>query len=271
MLNLGKKHFKVKYIFLLFKSLFNYFLLFIFFFTNNFISAEVTQLPFITNAKMLVNISSDTANIGDRIEVELLEPINLKEHRVFIPVGSIVSGLVNEAEESQRGQKNGKISVNFTTIHYPNGYVLYVKGSLLNEKTENSFLKEQDKEFHLKGKRTLSQKLFSAGKVGTGAILGGPIGFALAGGTLIFDKGGKIQIKAGEIIRLGINSIDTIDPNFNYSVLNDRHGISTEDATNFDNLNNPYESERIKYNDPYKQRANKDDYILYSKPKFTER
>jgi hypothetical protein len=159
---------------------------------------EVDSLPATVQCQMLSSLFSERSEIGDKVEVKLAEPINLSNERVFVPVGAIISGQVSEVQEAGRGLKRGKVKVAFERIYFPNGFSLETDAYLMgNQKT---LIENKD----IEGKSSWSQRFLQAGKVGAGALFGGPIGAGIAAGTLVFDKGGKVRIKEGETVSVRI-------------------------------------------------------------------
>lgn len=187
------------------------------------------RLPHATSAVLLNNLYSQRAVKGDRIEAKLTEAINLREQRVFIPVDSIISGYITEIVQADRGLQQGHLKVNFQTIHLPNGHIVYIDGYILSVKTHSqSRIKQkaknvaskfnifrhnknnrEDNAGKLTGEVSLKSKIFRAGKLGTGAVFGGPVGVAVATGSLIFDKGGQVSIDSGSPIQVQINTVNT--------------------------------------------------------------
>lgn len=159
--------------------------------------AEITTLPSLIQAEMITGVYSERSEIGDKVQVKLKEPINLVNERVFIPIESVIEGQIIEIHEAERGFRSGKAKVAFNRVYYPNGYFMDLEGYLAD--TLNSE--------EIKGKTSWRQKLLQIGKVGAGAVLGGPIGAAAATGTLIFDKGGKIRIAPGSLIQIKLNTL----------------------------------------------------------------
>jgi hypothetical protein len=180
------------------------FFLFILSFCNLPSKAEVTSLPSSVQAEMIDGLFSERAEINDKVEVRLLEPMNLWNDRLFIPVNSTVSGKVEEIQEAGRGLRKGKVKVSFNQIIFPNGYYLNAEGYLMGTKKTV----EDEKNKQVKGKATLGEKLVLVGKVGVGALIGGPIGAAAAAGALIFDKGGKVRIKDKEPVFINISRVN---------------------------------------------------------------
>ncbi|MDX1917567.1 MAG: hypothetical protein SFT81_00265 [Candidatus Caenarcaniphilales bacterium] len=171
--------------------------------------AEINSLPAEAKASMMTGLYSERSEIGDRIEVRLIEPLNLRDQRTFIPLGSVFSGEVVDVEEAKIGLRKGKVKVVFHTIHFPNGYFLRTESYLTNDKRFLLGLEKQELEHEdeVKGETSWGQKVFRAGKVGAGALLGGPIGAAAASGVLIFDKGGKVRIKPGDEVEIYVREI----------------------------------------------------------------
>ncbi|MDX1919434.1 MAG: hypothetical protein SFU25_01710 [Candidatus Caenarcaniphilales bacterium] len=169
--------------------------------------AEPTALPAIVEARMTgKGLYSERSEIGDEVEVELLEPINLYSQRIFVPASSIIAGKIQMVEEAGRGLRKGKVKVAFNRIIFPNGYVLGAEATITDHKTE---INEDGEE--VEGKLNLREKLWRFGKVGAGAILGGPVGAAAATGILVFDKGGKVRIPPGQVINVNVEEVMYLD------------------------------------------------------------
>jgi|GEM_PF-4884645 len=191
------------------------------------LSAGASTLPLDIPAVMLTGLYSERSEIGDRVELRILEPINLREQRIFVPIDAIVSGQITDITEAQRGLRKGKITVKFKTIHYPNGYLLYIDGSLLTEvalQQKSSRLKSFVNKFtnkeEVKGETSITRQLLRAGKLGLATVITGPAGAAISVGELIFDKGAKVRIKPGDIAYLHLKSTELITSSPQQTTLN---------------------------------------------------
>ncbi len=178
--------------------------LILFLFCAQICFAEINTLPSFVNTEMLNGLYSERSEIGDKVQVRLLEPVNLPNERIFIPIDSIIEGQVVEVREAERGLRGGKMKVAFNRVYYPNGYFMDLEAYLIGSKSETINTAEAPE---VKGKTSWGQRLLQIGKVGTGAFLGGPIGATAAVGSLIFDKGGKIRIQAGETVKIQLNAL----------------------------------------------------------------
>lgn len=190
------------------KTSFKYFLFFLVLVGWSYSSlSEPTALPATVQTRMTgKGLYSERSEVGDEVEVELLEPLNLYNQRIFVPATSIITGRVQMVEEAGRGLRKGKVKVSFDRIIFPNGYVLGTEATITESKTE---INEDGEE--VEGKLNLKEKLWRFGKVGAGAILGGPVGAAAATGILIFDKGGKVRIPAGQVINVYVAQVMYVD------------------------------------------------------------
>ena len=189
--------------------------------------AEVTQLPADMEVEMLSELFSERSEINDVVEVRLLEPINLPMERLFIPIDSIVKGKVVEVQEFKRGLKRGKVKVIFEYIRLPNGFMLATSGFLMGSNRKRLFRAKEAESSNndsssypsdepprvdeVKGRLSIRDTLFAAGKVGVGALLGGPIGAATAAETLVFDKGGKVRLTRGQRVYVHLEQIAFIN------------------------------------------------------------
>ncbi len=168
-------------------------------------NAEVSALPTVITTEMVSGLYSERSEIGDRVQVKVIEPINLRFERIFIPVGAIIEGRVTEVQEAGHGLKRGKVKVAFNRISYPNGFFLDTEGALMNSNVDPG----DEEAANIKGKSSWTQNIWRAGKVGVGALIGGPIGATFAAGTLVFDKGGKVRIKPGDQAYVKIARVST--------------------------------------------------------------
>lgn len=78
--------------------------------TINMPSIASHQLPTMTSVKIL-------SNQANRVEASIIKPVNLRDDRVFIPAGAIITGYINQEHNV----------IYFENIHYSNGFVLPVK------------------------------------------------------------------------------------------------------------------------------------------------
>ncbi len=173
---------------------------------------QAQEAPILARGEIVAAISSETALVGDRVEVRLFEPLNLPAERIFVPVGAIISGRVEGVSEAERGLKSGSLQIVFRSLHYPNGYMLQTRGYLKDSGSRfNPLRNPQDGE--LKAKANFREKVFRLGKIGVGTLLGGPVGAAAATGSLLFDRGAKLRLEAGQKVEVQLEYI-SIDPNF---------------------------------------------------------
>ena len=160
------------------------------------VKGKVNSLPTEVQGAMITALYSERSEIGDRIEVKALEPLNLYEQRIFIPINAIFVGKIDEIQEAGRGLIRGKAKVSFQQIVYPNGYTLLVDAVLGSNLGDS-----------IKGKSRWTERFFQLGKVGVGALVGGPVGAAVATGTLVFDKGGKLRLNPGETVEIKVKMV----------------------------------------------------------------
>ena len=167
------------------------------------LSLTQAQLPAELEVIMLKGLYADRAEIGDKVQFKVLEPLNLPTEKVFIPKDSIIWGKVVMAEESERALKKAKIKVILDSIIYPNSYSLSVSGHLMGNK-QNSYNPNNNT---LYGKTSKFQQMLRIGKVGVGALLAGPLGAVTSAGALILDKGGRIRINEGDKVYIYLESV----------------------------------------------------------------
>ena len=124
--------------------------------------------------RMNGELSSKTAQIGNTFTTTVTEPVYSNNGVVVIPVGSTVTGRVDQVQKAKKGGDPGAISVSFTEVRLPNGTRRAISGSLtdLDSKAAKS-----DNEGTASGDKLKHRKIiFIGGGAGGGAILGAAVG-----------------------------------------------------------------------------------------------
>ncbi|MFN2446260.1 MAG: hypothetical protein ABR606_11870 [Vicinamibacterales bacterium] len=147
-------------------------------------------------------LSSNTAQVEDRFEATT--EVDLREEgRVLIPAGSRVRGVVSDVKEAGRVERKGSLTLTFDQISV-NGRS-YPLRATVTEALESGGYKED------------------AGKIGTGAAVGGIIGGILGGlkgaiagiligggGVVAATEGEDVRLPAGTVLRIRIDQPLTI-------------------------------------------------------------
>ncbi|MBK8465050.1 MAG: hypothetical protein IPL32_04395 [Chloracidobacterium sp.] len=151
-------------------------------------------------------LTSKTAKVGNTFTVTVTEPVYSTNGVVVVPVGSTVTGRVNNVKPASKGGNPGEIDVSFTQVRLPNGKVRAINGSLTDLEGKTS----SDNEGTASGKKMDNRKLIFIGGGGAGgAVLGAAVGGgkgALIGGLLgagggflgdKLTKGPEAEVKSG--------------------------------------------------------------------------
>jgi len=138
------------------------------------------------DVRLQTALSSDTSQVEDRFEATTI--VDLREDgRVIIPAGSVVRGVVTAVDDAGRVNRKGRLALSFDQItvggrNYP------IRGTL-TEALEAGGYRED------------------AGKIGTGAAVGGIIGGILGGlkgalAGILIGGGGVVAATEGENVEL---------------------------------------------------------------------
>lgn len=136
-----------------------------------------TVLP----VELLNRLSTKTLKEGDNIYAQTIFPITV-DNQIVIPVGTHVSGKVQEVERPGRVKGKASLTLAFHTIVLPDGLTLPIYGSL-----GGSDEGTREGEATIKGESTKGKDIGDIAKTGaSGAVLGGLIrgrkGVAIGGG-----------------------------------------------------------------------------------------
>jgi hypothetical protein len=139
-------------------------------------------------------LDSETAQVEDRFEASTLVDL-YRDGRLIIPAGSVVRGVVSGVEKAGRNKRSSSLTLNFDQITIV-GEAHPIKASATQA-------------FQQKGARD------EAGKLITGAGIGGLVGGLLAGGigvaagavvgtsgTLLATQGPNVELPPGTVVRL---------------------------------------------------------------------
>lgn len=153
-------------------------------------------------------VSTKNAQVGDNLYLESTFPV-VQNNRMVIPPGTYVQGVVAAVKRPGRIKGRAELLVHFTTMIFPNGYMVSFPGALDNVPGAES-QKVKDKEGTIqadsqKGKDiataasttatgTLIGGLRNGGKgAGIGAGIGGATGLIIA----MLSKGNEVRLEAG--------------------------------------------------------------------------
>lgn len=150
------------------------------------------------DVRLQTALNSGTAKVEDRFEATTL--VDLQEDSgVLIPAGSTVRGVVTDVKAAGRVERKGSLSLSFDQVTV-NGRSYPIRGSV-TETVESGGYKQD------------------AGKIGTGAVVGGILGAILGGGKgalagVLIGGGGVVaategqdaDLKPGTVLRMRFDS-----------------------------------------------------------------
>lgn len=162
-------------------------------------SAIAEETSVLLSCSMLSGLYSERSEVKDKIETTLTEPVYIKlsSGDYLVPSGTLVIGEIVEIAQTKRALKSASAVVKFSTLQYADGRIANVDGVLMDPTYRS-----------LNGKVSKQEKLLMSGKLAIGTLLGGPVGTVIAGGTLLFDKGGKISIKPGDPVYVRVTRFE---------------------------------------------------------------
>jgi hypothetical protein len=95
--------------------------------------AEVGTVPApdtLVHARLVLEVSSETATRGNPVIAQLTEPVYSKDHQLLLPTDSRLIGRVLEAKPARYLHRNGELRVIFEQIELPGGDLQPVQGTL---------------------------------------------------------------------------------------------------------------------------------------------
>jgi hypothetical protein len=147
-------------------------------------------------------LSSKDAQVEDRFEATTAVDLR-QDGRVIIPAGAMVRGVVTSVKSAGRVERKGSLQLSFDQITI-NGRSYPIRGTL-TEALESGGYRED------------------AGKIGTGAAVGGIIGGILGGfkgalagiligggGVVAATEGEDVELKAGTVLRMQLDQPLTV-------------------------------------------------------------
>lgn len=169
----------------------------------------------VIRARMNQTITSKTATVGSTFTTTVTEPVYSSTGVVVIPIGSVVTGLVNSVKPAANGGKPGEIDASFISVRLPNGRKRAINGSLTDLTSGRT---NSDNEGTASGKPLGHRKIIFIGGGGAGgAIIGAAIGGgkgALIGGLIgagagflgdRYTKGPQAEVKSGTEFGIYLN------------------------------------------------------------------
>lgn len=150
------------------------------------------------DVRLSTTLSSETATVEQRFEATTVVDL-MQDGRVLVPAGSVVQGVVSDVDKAGRVDRDGSLTLSFDRMR--------VRGRELDIRATATQV------FESKGIRA------EAGTAGVGAGVGGVVGGLIgglkgailgaaigAGGAIAATDGKDIQLPAGSIVRIRMDS-----------------------------------------------------------------
>jgi hypothetical protein len=150
------------------------------------------------DVRLQTTLSSETATVEQRFEATTAVDL-MQDGRVLVPAGSVVRGVVSDVERPGRIEREGSLTLSFDTITI-RGRDYPLRG-MATQVFESGGIREE------------------VGTAGVGAGVGGVIGGLIgglkgavlgavigAGGAIAATEGKDVQLPAGSIIRIRLDS-----------------------------------------------------------------
>lgn len=144
-------------------------------------------------------LDSETAQVEQRFEASTLVDL-YRDGRLIIPAGSVVRGVVSGVQKAGRAQRSSSLTLSFDQITIRNeSYPIKASAAQV---------------FEQKGARDEAGKIITGAGLGgiVGGLIGGGIGLA-AGvvvgttGTLLATDGPNVELAAGTVVRLRLDEL----------------------------------------------------------------
>lgn len=187
-------------------------------------AGSIVSLPSGTKVLMVLknSISSRNAKPGNGVYLETTFPVVAGGH-VVIPAGTFVQGVVDKVRRSGRVKGRAEVLLHFTSLIYPNGYMVTLPGSL--ESTDSSDRQKvaddegtvqapgtKGKDAATVGQTTAAGTAIGAGAGGwKGAGIGGLAGAAVGLGAILLSRGEEVRIESGTSVEMVLQRPVKID------------------------------------------------------------
>ena len=172
------------------------------------LKGHVSKVPSGTKLKIIVEspIFEETSKAGDEFAAKIAEDIVIDKN-VVIPTASTVTGKITEINLARRLHKAGTVGIEFNNLTTPDGRQIPIVATVL---TRSGLLKGRynAKRGLIAGATILTPVAagLGAGLAAEGSAVGAGIGAvlgAIAGlGLFTFQKGNKVDIKAGDELKI---------------------------------------------------------------------
>jgi hypothetical protein len=178
-----------------------------------------TRIPLRLRMPILTNL----AYAGETTYFETAFPV-VQDNKIVIPAGSQVTGVIESLKRPGRFHGRAEIMLHFTTLRFPNGYVISFPGSVAGA-PDNDSAKMKNDEGALQApghtKKVVTRAAAGGGTgAATGAIFGGGPGAGLGAGAgtaagivtglLTMDR--QLKLDAGTVVGMELQRPLTFEP-----------------------------------------------------------
>jgi type IV secretion system protein VirB10 len=185
---------------------------------------QMVTLPPGTRALLVLKnaISSKTARPGDAVYLQTSFPV-VQDGRVAIPAGTYVQGVIDSAKRSGRIKGRAEIQMHFTTLVYPNGYMVSM-ASNVGASDSSDAQRVEDKEGTVKAEGTKGRDAATlATTTGGGTLIGAGLGGARGAGigagaglgvgllTTLLTRGNEVRFEPGSTVDMVLERSIQID------------------------------------------------------------
>jgi hypothetical protein len=98
------------------------------------------------HARLVFEVSSATATRGNPVAAVLTEPLYSQDHRLVLPVNSVLIGQVLKATPAHKLHRNGELRLIFERIETPDGQMQAMQGSLEGMEVDSAAHMKLDEE-----------------------------------------------------------------------------------------------------------------------------
>lgn len=206
------------------------------------LKGHISKVPTGTKLKIIIETPVDeiTSMIGDEIKARISEDI-LVDGSVIVPAGSNVIGEISEINPAKRLHKAGSIRILFKNLITPDGREVPIVASVLSH---SGLIKGKygPKSILLSSATVVAPAAagLGAGLAADGSALGAGVGAtvgALLGlGLFAFQRGNKVDIKAGDELNIELTEEALIPKLLSSTASTNSEVTETESYSDGDNL-----------------------------------
>jgi hypothetical protein len=155
------------------------------------------------DVRLQTTLDSETAQVEDRFSAPTVADL-MQDNRVLVPAGSVVRGVVRDVDRATRTDRTGELQLSFDEI--------VIDGESYDIRANAVDPVESE------GLRGEAARIGAGSAVGAivGGILGGVKGAITgvligAGGTIVATEGKDVELPAGTILRIRLDTPVTVD------------------------------------------------------------